>query len=531
MCLRVWVDTGEFPCVRWKVIKPTDVNKGTLMPDYASMPAVVPAGFANSAQALLDLVERLDGDGLGPLGEVEDFLFTGGQALLRQLFQDHLDAKAARERAAYAAAPGPVRGADGVERGKVETVSTRLRTRFGTVQVRRLSYRAAGVASLRPADAAANLPAASYSHGLQRLLVAFATGLSYDGAIAAVERACGQTIGHRAAIEIIAAAGADIGSFYDRARPAPGTAAGEVVVISADGSGIDMRPEARREGVAPDPGASDPSPAGSLAAKARRGRKRMAEIALVGTITPARRDAAAVMGPDAHPGPRLRDQWLTGSIAEPVSAVIASAFDEASRRDPDRAAQWVALVDGNAHQIDCIETEAAARGARVAIVVDFVHVLQYLWDAAKVFFDHTDQAGDWVRQKATLVLQGRSRAVAAGIRRRATTAGYTGRERANADRAATYLDNHEPYLDYPLALANGWPIATGAIEGAVRHLVKDRFAITGARWGLAGAEAMLTLRATTIAGDADQYWRYHLEQEQHRNHAVRYQQENLELAA
>lgn len=503
------------------------------MPDYASLPIAVPAGFAKSAQALLDLVGRLDGGGddLETLSAVEDFLFTAGQALLCQIFQDHLDAKASRERAAYAASPGPLRGADGVVRGKVETVTTNLRTRFGTVRVRRLSYRAAGVASLRPADAAVNLPATAYSHGLQRLLVAFATGVSYEAAIAAVERSTGQAVGHRAAIEILTAAGTDIGSFYDQARPEAGVDADEVVVISADGSGIDMRPEGLREGIGPNPGAIDPSPAGSLAARERRGRKRMAEIALVGAVTPVRRDAQAVMGPDPHPGPSLRDQWLTGSITEPVSTVIATAFDEAARRDPDRRAQWVALVDGNHHQIHCIETEAEASGARVAIVCDFVHVLQYLWDAARVFFDQSDEAGAWVGQKATLVLQGRSRAIASGIRRRATSAGYTKTERENADRAATYLDNHEPYLDYPLALANGWPIATGAIEGAVRHLVKDRFAITGARWSLAGAEAMLTLRATTIAGDAEDYWHYHLEQEQHRNHTIHYQPQDLQLAA
>lgn len=62
------------------------------MPDYASLPIAVPAGFAKSTQALLDLVDRLDGggDGLGTLSAVEDFLFTAGHAMLCQIFQDHL---------------------------------------------------------------------------------------------------------------------------------------------------------------------------------------------------------------------------------------------------------------------------------------------------------------------------------------------------------------------------------------------------------------------------------------------------------
>jgi hypothetical protein len=62
---------------------------------------------------------------------------------------------------------------------------------------------------------------------------------------------------------------------------------------------------------------------------------------------------------------------------------------------------------------------------------------------------------------------------------------------------------------YGTALAAGWPIATGIIEGACRHLVKDRLDITGARWGLAGAESVLKLRALRANGDFDTYWAWH----------------------
>ena len=92
----------------------------------------------------------------------------------------------------------------------------------------------------------------------------------------------------------------------------------------------------------------------------------------------------------------------------------------------------------------------------------------------------------------------------------------------NADTAAAYLLNKRPYLDYRSALANGWPIATGVIEGACRHLVKDRMDITGARWSLHGAEAILKLRATRTNGDFDTYWQFHLDQEHHRVHETRY---------
>lgn len=65
-------------------------------------------------------------------------------------------------------------------------------------------------------------------------------------------------------------------------------------------------------------------------------------------------------------------------------------------------------------------------------------------------------------------------------------------------------------------MKNGWPIATGVIEGACRHLVKDRMDLTGARWGLDGAEAILKLRALRSNDDFDDYWTYHLARERQR---------------
>jgi hypothetical protein len=89
-------------------------------------------------------------------------------------------------------------------------------------------------------------------------------------------------------------------------------------------------------------------------------------------------------------------------------------------------------------------------------------------------------------------------------------------------RATAYLDAKLPYLNYHIALALGWPIATGVIEGCCRYLVKDRLDLTGARWSLTGAEAVLLLRAVITNGDFDQYWQYHLHRDHQRTHASRY---------
>jgi hypothetical protein len=211
------------------------------------------------------------------------------------------------------------------------------------------------------------------------------------------------------------------------------------------------------------------------------------------------------------------------SVARPAAAVIAHAFAEADRRDPDHARPWFAVIDGNNHQIETIEALAAARGKKVTILIDLIHVQGYLWKAAKVFFYDTDPAArEWVREQTGKVLDGRARDVWVGIRRRATRFGYTAAERAGADECADYLERKGNYLDYPAFLAAGWPVASGLIEGAAKWMIKDRMEISGARWGLDGAEAVLRLRALRGNGDLDDYFTYHLEQARQRNHDTRY---------
>jgi len=95
------------------------------------------------------------------------------------------------------------------------------------------------------------------------------------------------------------------------------------------------------------------------------------------------------------------------------------------------------------------------------------------------------------------------------------------------DKCAKYLHNHSEYLFYNKYLKLGYPIATGMIEGACRYLVKDRMGITGARWGLEGAEAVLKLRSIKISGDFDLYWNFYEKKQYDRNYKVLYQDPSI----
>ena len=133
----------------------------------------------------------------------------------------------------------------------------------------------------------------------------------------------------------------------------------------------------------------------------------------------------------------------------------------------------------------------------------------------------------WVSKKFFLILQGKSRFAASGMRRSATCRKLKKVVREPLDSCARYLLNHSEYLHYNQYLKLGYPIATGVIEGAGRYLVKDRMEITGARWSLEGAEALLKLRSLKISGDFDDYWKFYENQQYSRNYEVLYQNPSM----
>jgi hypothetical protein len=154
----------------------------------------------------------------------------------------------------------------------------------------------------------------------------------------------------------------------------------------------------------------------------------------------------------------------------------------------------------------------------VTIILDFIHVLEYVWKAAYSFFAvGSDKAQQWVRERALKILRGNSSAVAQDLRQ--TLIQLSGEKRKAAQKCADYLEKYEPLLHYDHYLKEGLPIATGVIEGACRHLIRDRMDLAGARRRLTGAEAVLRIRSLKSSHDMDAYWDFHRAQEKKRNHA------------
>jgi len=223
------------------------------------------------------------------------------------------------------------------------------------------------------------------------------------------------------------------------------------------------------------------------------------------------------------PRPRPEGKRVWASLEKEPAQVIEQVFDEARKRDPSLEKTWVALVDGEKSQIRRLRRTAQKAGIDLTIACDVVHVIEYLWAAGRAFYPESGpELEGWVRHRLLGILDGKAGLIGGGMRRSATRRGLSCKAREPVDKCATYLLNHAPYLDYDRYLAAGMPIATGVIEGACRHLVKDRMEITGARWGLTGAEAVLRLRALRSSGDFDAYWNFHEACEYRRNHQSRY---------
>jgi hypothetical protein len=455
-------------------------------------------------------------------GDLERLLDKDGRELIRQLLQDHLDYRGRGE------VRGDVVGAREVRRPHARLRERNLETIFGGVTVTRMGYSAHDAETLFPRDAELNVPPELYSHGVQRRAADEVIKTSFDQAVAALAATTGAEVPKRQLEELARRAAEDFDAFYegrssDSVREAART--GGILALSTDGKGIVMRTADLREATRKAAAERRHKLEKRLSRGEKRSTKRMAQVAAVYTTAANVRrpeDIVTDLGPAqnddgkaiARPRPEHKRVWA--SVDKTPKAVIEQMFEEALRRDPARNKRWVALVDGNPSQLALLKKTSKRYGVAPTIVLDVIHVLEYVWKAGIALHGEGESATErWVSERLLEILRGNSSVVAAGMRRSATMRGMKTNERLTID---DYLLKYRPYLRYHQYLAAGLPISTGVIEGACRHLVKDRMDITGACWGLRGAEVVLKLRSLRASGDLDAYWAFHENAEHVRNH-------------
>ena len=447
-------------------------------------------------------------------GERENVIAESGRELQRQLLESTFTIDCAREERA-----APLISAAGIRHGTVEKGCGRgVVSIFGPVRAARMAYRNAREANLYPADARWILPEDPYSMGMRALVAYHLAEGGYGQAQEVIAARTGATVGRAQLAQLAGDLAGWADEFYDQRAFAADTGLpdSDVIMMQAGGKGIAMRPGHRAS-------------AGKETDSAHPGIKKMAEIVAVADFTPAVREPEDIAAPQARrkerPGPHARGKWVAASITGTIDSMIGVAFNEADRRDPEQVRQRVFLVDGNKQQLSAIAACAEERGLKVPVFIDFIHVSGYLGKAAAALHPGDPQAArEWADGQKLRVLHGRAKAVAA------TLASVAAKARArnprpdltDVDKAVTYLTNNHAYMRYDKALAAGWPIATGVIEGACRFVIEDRFGITGARWSPDGADVILKLRAVVVNGDLDDYMTYYKQRYLEDIHLTRY---------
>jgi hypothetical protein len=192
--------------------------------------------------------------------------------------------------------------------------------------------------------------------------------------------------------------------------------------------------------------------------------------------------------------------------------------DEVLRRNPTGTKPLVFRSDGERALHD---RQSEYLPENVVWILDLFHVMERLWKVAWCFFDEATQkrqAHQWVEERLRRLLEGQVDSVIRGMRYQLTQRGLRGPKRKTVRDAADYFERNRGRMKYDDYLAAGYPIGSGVVEGACRHLVKDRMERTGMRWHPSGAPAMLDLRGTYLNGDWNAFWEFHVEHEDQRLH-------------
>jgi hypothetical protein len=471
------------------------------------------------------LVERLRNaaDAQQPIHQVEEMIFRDLLAIGHAMLRAFLDSSGTGD-------VGPTLTLLGESPEEPPQVLPRLeapRSRpylsiFGEVTIERVGYGKDRL-DAAPLDAQLHLPRRQYSYLLQKWLGSFVIDDAHAEAVQKLQTILGLSIAVKASEDLNREQASDVESFQDSLPvPAP-SQEGSIVVVSADCKGVPLV----RSAVAGVEEESTPGETTRPAPHHRRGKgekankKRMAAVGAVYTIEPFPRTTDEVIDElqrkkarERRPDPqhkRVRADLLLGKVS-----LFLWLADELCRRNPQGTKPVVFLSDGERALHDRQE-EYLPEG--VTCILDLLHVLERLWKVAWCLFEEGQQKAEaekWVEDRLRMLLDGKVGHVIGGLRQTLTKRKLRGSRRKTMREVIGYFDGNRSRMRYDEYLAAGYPIGSGVIEGACRHLVKDRLERAGMRWQPDGAQAMLDLRATYLNGEWDTFWAYRVEREDDR---------------
>jgi hypothetical protein len=316
--------------------------------------------------------------------------------------------------------------------------------------------------------------------------------LAYHEANTTLEGMLGRPFSSRMLQEAILADAEQVQDFYKQADPHLPDPTATILVVQADGKGVPM--------------ITDPKEAPVRRSKGQKPcRKKEAIVTSVYTLIPIPRTPQSVVASLFHATPQDQEatrphphnKWLWATL-EGKEAALAFTSEQVSRQNGLHIRHRVALTDGS----EALQTRMQSQFPDFTPVLDFIHADEYLWKAANALLGETaEHRTTWVETRTLQMLCGQTKTIISDLRQLATGEGLSSGTVKTLLGVAAYYERNLAYMEYDRYLELGWPIATGVIEGACRHLVKDRCEQSGMRWTQAGAEALLRLRSVAENGD------------------------------
>lgn len=372
---------------------------------------------------------------------------------------------------------------------------------FGKVEFCRSYYWDGNAAGWFPLDAALNLPKTSVSDRLREWREALGVAMAYHPVGAILRDMIGVPGSSRSVQTEIQEEAALVEAYYAQAQPPASPPDATLLVVEADGKGVPLVK----------PSASEPKV--RLGKGEKSGRKKEAIVTTVYTQAPRARTPEEVVSrlfdPQAQrsESPQAAepvDRWTYATL-EGKAKALGLAVQQAARREGAHIKHRIALTDGS----QALQERTQEALGNYTLVLDIIHAIEYLWKAGNVLLGETAPTRTaWVRDKARQLLCGQTAAVIAQLRTLAQAPERTALQRQTLEQVAGYYERNQACMAYDRYLALGWPIATGVIEGACRHLVKDRCEQSGMRWTQVGAEALLRLRSVAQNGDWEPFHAY-----------------------
>jgi hypothetical protein len=387
---------------------------------------------------------------------------------------------------------------------------------FGDLHIGRTAYGSRPTQKLEviPLDSRLGLPDSDFSNLLQDWDQSFCVQGSYEQSRQSVQRilGLGQTVG---SLETMSQSMAqEVPGFFAQQPAPPPAEKGSIIVLTADHKGVKMRRNVEADG---------PAPKGRLKKGQKPGKKKMACVGGVYTIEPFVRTAQDVVNEvlrhkkqTERPRPRdkrLRAELTQGYEGEQIKGtefIFPWFSQEVTNRNPQGCHPVVCVMDGERKLWRILKSMFP----EVVCILDLYHVLERLWTIAYCFYpESSPEAHNFVLTRLERLLEGKVGYVIGGIKQMGVKNKLSKNKREKLNAAITYLGNNREFMHYDEYLSAGYPIGSGVVEGACRHVVKDRMEQTGMHWRIPGAQAILHLRALYLNGDWELFQQYRIEQQ------------------